>query len=228
MAKIESVLRQINRRLSDVHSKFGGKSVEYMEFKSLLFTSFQAYGYGASLEDLLRKTEEGKPIQLSRSSATVNFLGESEGLESTLRDVWDAFKSWGSVSSHLKKYEEELKKEGVQDFKVKAVDYAQKISYMNYIGSYFDDDFYENMEDEIESVEQGEIEDPEYIEALKDIWSYFHQSNEENPNRYEDAMQRFQEARVQHQEWIKEQILAGDSEEHSLGGNDPLNMSKRK
>lgn len=227
MAKIESVLRQINRRLSDVHGKFGGKSVEYMEFKSLLFTSFQAYGYGDVVKDILRATEEGKPIQLSRSAATVNFFEENAGIELTLRDVWDAFKSWGSISQHMKKYEEEFKKEGIEDYKVKAIDYAQKVSYMNYIGSYFDDDFYENMEDEIESVEQGEIEDPDYIEALKDIWGYFHQSNEENPNRYEDAMNRFQEARIQHQEWIKEQILSGGSEEHSLGGNDPLNMSKR-
>ena len=228
MAKIESVLRQINRRLADVHKKFGGKSVEYMEFKSLLFTSFQAYGYGDSLEELLRKTEEGKPVQLSRSQSIVNFLEEREGLELTLRDVWDAFKSWGSVSSHMKKYEEELKNEGVKDFKVKAVDYAQKVSYMNYIGSFFDDDFYENLEDEIEAVEQGEIEDPDYIEALKDIWGYFHQSNEENPTRYEDAMRRFQEARVEHQEWIKEQVLSSDSEEHSLGGNNTYDMSKRK
>lgn len=229
MAKIESVLRQINRRLSEVHSKFGGKSVEYMEFKSLLFTSFQVYGYGDSLEDLLRKTEEGKPIQLSRSSKTVDFLGESEGLESTLRDVWDAFKAWGSVSSHLKKYEEELKGIGISDYKVKAVDYAQKISYMNYIGNYFDDDFYEDIQDEIERVAGGEIEDPDYIEALKDIERYFNQNNSENPTRYEDAMQRFQEAREQHQEWLKRQVLVGHSPApHSLGGNNTLDMSKRK
>ena len=227
MAKIESVLRQINRKLSDVHGKFGGKSVEYMEIKSLLFTTFQVYGYGDSIQELLRSTQEGKPIQLSRSKSTVSFFEESEGMESTLRDVWSAFRGWGTITSHIKKYEEELKKEGVKDFKVKAVDYAQKVSYMNYIGSYFDDDFYENMEDEIEAVEQGEIEDPDYIEALKDIWSYFHQSNEENPNRYEDAMQRFQEARAAHQEWIKEQVLSGDSEEYSLGGNN-FDMSKRK
>lgn len=97
--KIESVLRQINKRVAEYKDYFGNYSYEYGYAKNLIVTALKNY---VDSEAIAKYTEKG--IQLSRSKSTLSTLYDNDALTENLFDVWDKLKSFGTVKSLSEQY----------------------------------------------------------------------------------------------------------------------------
>jgi len=97
--KIESALRQINKRVAEYRDCFGKYSYEYGYAKNLIVTALKNY---VDPEAIAKYTEKG--VQLSRSKSTLSMLYDNEVLSESLFEVWDKLKSFGTVKSLSDKY----------------------------------------------------------------------------------------------------------------------------
>lgn len=154
--KIESVLRLINKRITEYEQYFGKYSYEYGYAKNLLFVATKGSG-----EALLRKFKG--VITLKRSKAAIAEIVENPVLEENLFDLWESLKNFGTVKSIKVQYDAV----DVQDPYMEQA-YIQEASAEIAREVFNDDDYYEKMQEEV-----NEVEDDAGMAILKDMAKKF-------------------------------------------------------
>ena len=97
--KIESALRQINKRIAEYKDYFGDYSYEYGYAKNLIVTALKNY---TDPEAMAKYTKKG--IQLSRTKSALSELYSNESLSESIIDVWNKLKELGTVKSISEQY----------------------------------------------------------------------------------------------------------------------------
>lgn len=156
--KIESVLRLINKRITEYEQYFGKYSYEYGYAKNLLFTATKG-----SAEAMLRKFNG--VVTLKRGKAAIQEIIANPVLEENLFELWDSLKSLGTVKSLRQNY---------MDFSQGDIDadlakaFVQEASAEVAREAFNDDDYYEKMQEEV-----NEVEDDAGMAILKDMAKKF-------------------------------------------------------
>jgi hypothetical protein len=154
--KIESVLRLINKRITEYEQYFGKYSYEYGYAKNLLFVATKGSG-----EALLRKFKG--VITLKRGKAALAEITENPVLEENLFDLWEALKGFGTVNSIKAQY---IDLDTQDPYMEQA--FIQESSAALAREVFNDDDYYEKMQEEV-----NEVEDDEGMAILKDMAKKF-------------------------------------------------------
>lgn len=154
--KIESALRQINKRVAEYKDYFGKYSYEYGYAKNLIVTALKDY---VEPEAVAKYTEKG--IQLSRSKLTISMLYDNEVLSENLFEVWDKLKSFGTVKSISEQYldivtsiDPDMQKAEIQEL---SADTAKNV--------FNDDDYYSWVNSELD---EATAENRDYLQAMFD------------------------------------------------------------
>ena len=156
--KIESVLRLINKRITEYEQYFGKYSYEYGYAKNLLFVATKGSG-----EVMLRKFKG--VITLKRGKAAIQEIIANPVLEENLFELWDSLKSMGTVKSLRQNY---------MDFSQGDIDaslaqaFIQEASAEVAREAFYDDDFYKFMKEE-----ENEVEDDLGMAILKEMEKTF-------------------------------------------------------
>ena len=202
MASLDSLVRMINSRISDFYKSFGSNSIEYHKVKSLVFQALGDF-------DILLKERKGKPIGISRAKKVREAL---ISFEEDIHDLWEDIKKLGTPKSIKAKNYAGLSNEEVRE----------KSEY-EYKSKFNDQDLYEEIQDEI--VNQSKIpradRDWEYWNALIDCMDIFC-SEGRNDIRYTRILNIYTEAKLNHEEWLKEHIEDGsivDYDDYDMGEN---------
>ena len=187
--KIESVLRLINKRITEYEPYFGKYSYEYGYAKNLLFVATKGSG-----EVMLRKFKG--VITLKRGKGAIQEIIANPVLEENLFELWDSLKSMGTVKSLKQNY---------IDFSQGDIDaglaqaFIQEASAQVAREAFYDNDLYKLMKEEENKVEDDlgmailkEMEKTFRKEGkgvLKDIkWDEVKDLFDEYQNREEDEM----------------------------------------
>ena len=163
--KIESALRQINKRVAEYKDYFGKYSYEYGYAKNLIVTALKDY---VDPEAVAKYT--GKGIQLSRSKPVISMLYDNEVLSENLFEVWDKLKAFGTVKSIVNEYT------GILDSSVPETEYdvsdndmvkaeIQQLSAETAKSVFNDDDYYSWLHGEID---EATAENRDYLQAMFD------------------------------------------------------------
>lgn len=156
--KIESVLRLINKRITEYEQYFGKYSYEYGYAKNLLFTATRG-----SSEVMLRKFKG--VITLKRGKAAMQEIIANPVLEENLFELWDSLKSMGTVKSLRQNY---------MDFSQGDIDadlaqaFIQEASAEVAREAFNDDDYYKDMKEE-----ENKVEDDLGMTILKEMEKTF-------------------------------------------------------
>lgn len=156
--KIESVLRLINKRITEYEQYFGKYSYEYGYAKNLLFTATKGSG-----EAILRKFKG--VITLKRGKSAIQEIIANPALEENLFELWDSLKSLGTVNSLKQNY---------MDFSQGDVDaglaqaFIQEASAQVAREAFNDDDYYKDMK-----AEENKVEDDLGMAILKEMEKTF-------------------------------------------------------
>ena len=154
--KIESVLRQINKRVAEYKDYFGKYSYEYGYAKNLIVTALKNY---VDPEAVAKYTSKG--IQLSRSKPTISMLYENDILSENLFEVWDKLKSFGTVKQISEQYvdivssiDSDMQKAEIQELSAET---AKSV--------FNDDDYYSWLQGEID---EATAENRDYLQTMFD------------------------------------------------------------
>lgn len=163
--KIESAIRQINKRVAEYRDYFGNYSYEYGYAKNLIVTAIKNY---VDPEVVAKYTDKG--IQISRSKSTMSALYSNEALTESFFEVWDKLKSFGTVKSIVNEYT------GILDSSVPETEYdipdsdmiqaeIQQLSAETAKSVFNDDDYYSWLQGEID---EATAENRDYLQAMFD------------------------------------------------------------
>lgn len=163
--KIESALRQINKRVAEYKDYFGKYSYEYGYAKNLIVTALKDY---VDPEAVAKYT--GKGIQLSRSKPVISMLYDNEVLSENLFEVWDKLKAFGTVKSIVNEYT------GILDSSVPETEYdvsdndmvkaeIQQLSAETAKSVFNDDDYYSWLMGEID---EATADNRDYLQSMYD------------------------------------------------------------
>ena len=163
--KIESALRQINKRVAEYKDYFGDYSYEYGYAKNLIVTALKNY---TEPEAIAKYTKKG--IQLSRSKSTISMLYDNEVLSENIFGVWDKLMSFGTVKSIVNEYT------GILDSSAPETEYdvpdsdmvqaeIQQLSAETAKSVFNDDDYYTWLQGEID---EATAENRDYLQAMFD------------------------------------------------------------
>lgn len=163
--KIESALRQINKRVAEYRDYFGKYSYEYGYAKNLIVTALKNY---VEPEAIAKYT--GKGIQLSRSKSALSEFYDNDALTENIFDVWDKLKSFGTVKSILNEYTAildsgtpETEYDVSDDDMVKAE--VQQLSAETAKSVFNDDDYYSWLQGEID---EATAENRDFLQSMYD------------------------------------------------------------
>ena len=227
MAKIASIVRQINRRLADLYDTFGVKSTEYAKAKSILFSAFNRQAIMEGLE-IVTLARQDKPMQLSRSNKAMFAYENVLEFTSALADTWEELKEMGTAKAIMKEYKANLERtfesqEEEEEFIRRQSD-LRRMSELQYAESFLDTDYYVEVNDEInENAMEG---DEEYAKSLAEAMSIFKETGTKREDKWNRVRSILIEAKIKHQEWLAGEMRHTDSP-HDMGGN-PWDMSKRR
>lgn len=163
--KIESALRQINKRVAEYKDYFGKYSYEYGYAKNLIVTALKDYVDPGAVA---KYTEKG--IQLSRSKSVISMLYDNEVLSENLFEVWDKLKAFGTVKSIVNEYT------GILDSSVPETEYdvsdndmvkaeIQQLSSETAKSVFNDDDYYSWLQGEID---EATAENRDFLQSMFD------------------------------------------------------------
>lgn len=154
--KIESAIRQINKRVAEYRDYFGKYSYEYGYAKNLIVTALKNY---VDPEVVAKYTDKG--IQISRSKSTMSALYSNEALTESFFDVWDKLKSFGTVKSISEQYldivsslDPDMQKAEIQEL---SADTAKSV--------FNDDDYYSWLQGEID---EATAENRDFLQSMFD------------------------------------------------------------
>lgn len=163
--KIESALRQINKRVAEYKDYFGNYSYEYGYAKNLIITALKNY---VDPEVLIKYTPKG--IQFSRAKSALSEYYSNEALTEDVIEVWNKLKEFGTVKSIVKDYSSildssvpETEFDIVDDDMVKAE--IQQLSAETAKSVFNDDDYYSWLQGEID---EATADNRDFLQSMFD------------------------------------------------------------
>jgi predicted house-cleaning noncanonical NTP pyrophosphatase (MazG superfamily) len=215
-ASIESMIKFVNKRMSEVSKYFGVNSTEYHSMKNILY---QNLGGGA---DPLLRYDKGK-ISISRSKMSLQAFEGNEYLGDILEDVYRDIQEMGTVRTMANEYFEyanftakELSDEAFKQ-------YVRERSYEDYRAKYLDDDTYQEVNRLLleESGKYGTDEyDEEFNNALEEVHDILTEKGRQRDYAYAIAERKLNDAKAEHEKWLLQRALEKSGEESDLGGNE--------
>ena len=215
-ASVESMIKFINKRMSEVSKYFGVNSTEYHGMRNVLY---QNLGGGA---DPLLKYDKGK-ISISRSKMSLKAFEGNEYLIDILSDVHQEIMSMGTVKQMANEYfpyanftNKELNSDEFRQ-------YVSEISYENYRAKYLDDDTYQEVNRLLleESEKYGTDEyDEDFNNALEEVHDILTERGRQRDYAYAIAERKLNDAKAEHERWMLERALEKAGEESDLGSNE--------
>lgn len=217
-----SVVKSINKRSAEIRKYFGELSIEYMKIKSLI------YSYVGQTDFLIRE-EEDKPLAISRSKRAQQAYPY---IASTLDELWEDIKKYGTVKKLRSGYEFELSQDAF-DYDTGAydtvVDYddpdvieaIRQASFKSYMRAYSDTDVYSTINSEItdQAMLPSDERDEEYLNGLEYALSILHEKGKSMANKVSRAWAYFSRIQLEHEEKLR-RIAESGRGEANLGGND--------
>lgn len=219
---LESAIKAINKRLTDIYNFFGAKSIEYHEARTTLFSSL-----GSDVDILLRTHEKGKPIQLSRSK---NAMRGWKRYEFDLKFALVEMRKSGTVRQMAQSILDEFNfesKEVTGDAKKHWKSWQQEIkdfTKAEYEAKYGDSDLYEQIVDEMaeENSKDESIRDDMYITELGNALDCF-RGHAQREYRYARAEDAFLKAKADHEIRMRSKLTEDSDEPADV--EDKLDMS---
>ena len=154
--KIESALRQINKRIAEYKDYFGKYSYEYGYAKNLIVTALKNY---TDPEAMAKYTQKG--LQLSRTKSALSEFYSNESLSESIFEVWDKLKEFGTVKSLSEQYldivssiDPDMQQAEIQEL---SADTAKNV--------FNDDDYYSWLMGEIDEATQ---DNKDYLQSMYD------------------------------------------------------------
>lgn len=154
--KIESALRQINKRIAEYKDYFGNYSYEYGYAKNLIVTALKNY---TDPEVMAKYTQKG--IQLSRTKSALSELYSNESLSESIFEVWDKLKEFGTVKSISEQYldmvssiDPDMQQAEIQEL---SADTAKSV--------FNDDDYYNWLQGEID---EATLDNKDFLQSMYD------------------------------------------------------------
>ena len=213
---VESMIKFINKRMSEVSKYFGVNSTEYHSMKNILY---QNLGGGA---DPLLRYDKGK-ISISRAKMSLKAFESNEYLADILEDVYRDIQGMGTVRAMANEYftydnftAKELSNESIQQ-------YIKEQSYENYRAKYLDDDTYQEVNRLLleESGKYGTDEyDKEFNNALEEVHDILTEKGRQRDYSYAIAERKLNDAKSAHERWLLQRALESAGQESDLGGNE--------
>lgn len=213
---VESMIKFINKRMSEVSKYFTTNSDEYHKMKNILY---QNLGGGA---DPLLKYDKGK-VSISRSKMALKAFESNEYLIDILSDVHREIMSIGTVKQMANEYFP------YANFTNKELDsdefrqYVREISYENYRSKYLDDDLYQEVNRLLleESQKFGEDNfDETFYNSLEEIHDVLTERGRQRDYAYAVAEKMLNDAKIEHEKFLLKRALEKSGEESDLGGNE--------
>lgn len=221
-----SVVKSINKRIKAFYDYFGPNSVEYMDIKSIV------YSYIGQTDFLLREyydDEEGS-MAVSRSKRAQKAYPY---IASTIDELWEALKKYGTVKKHQRDYAYEITQDAF-DFDSPAetatvVDYddpevqdmIRQASFEAYMDKYSDTDLYTIINEEI--LEQTRLPEDEkdnaYLDGLEYVFNIMHEKGKSVENKIARAWSYFNRIKLEHESYLKLKAEDGNGE-YDKGAND--------
>lgn len=216
MAKtIESTIKMINRRISQIYNYFEGKSTEYMEAKNLVFS----YMGG---NDFLIREPGVKALSLSGSKKAMQAY--TEVFHRDIEELWNALQDMGTVKQLAEEYELYDPENPTKSFDYKDPAIRELIleaTTQSYTQKYIDTDLYEKVHAELieESSKPYDEQDHEYLDGLERVLDYLHRKGSSRDSNIASAWSLFTKIRLDHESKLKNQAENEGEEEVDLGGN---------
>lgn len=216
MATAESLVRSINRRLSEIESYFGTGSYEYHRAKNVVWQDL-----GNELEALL-KYDKGK-VSISRSKRVISAIEGQDGLFEIVEEVWNTLRGFGTVREQANSYMnyDYFTLKELQNTDIKET--IAEMSRNRYRASYVDDDIY----DETDKLLLEETEkygtkkyDETFYNSLKEVKEIFREKGAHRDYKYARAEKLLQEAKAAHEEFLLNKVLEKGGEPADMGENE--------
>lgn len=216
MATVESLVKMINARIKSIYDYFTETSIEYMKAKSILFSYYGEF-------DFLIRESNDQPIGLIRGKKALELYYSRPD---ELQEVWQKLQEYGTVkqlASHYEIQEDEYSPSesvGVNYKDTEIRDLIREETERAYNAEYSDDDLYEKLRDEIteQAMIPREERDADYWIALNTAYDMLHVRGMGIEQKVSRAWGIFNEARIAHEEWLREHSAETD-QEFELGGN---------
>lgn len=216
MASAESLVRSINRRLSEIEKYFGSESFEFHRAKNVVWQEL-----GGGLESLL-KYDKGR-VSISRSKRVISEIESQGDLYEIVQEVWNTIRGQGTVremANQYMNYDYFTLKE-LQNADIKET--IAEMSRNRYRASYVDDDIYDETDDLL-AEEAEKLGTDEYDEAfynsLKEVKEIFRERGSHRDYKYARAEQMLQQAKAAHEEFLVNRILENSGEPADMGENE--------
>lgn len=222
MRKADSIMRQINRRLTEISGFFGMKSIEYQSIRALIGTI-------PGVEALMR-FPKGTPL-MSRTKRVIEQVESTPELKEKLEKVLEAILAKGSVREQARKYYAS----GVEPPKGKKLrehqDVIQELAEAAYESRYNDDDIYNKHLPE-EEQEAARSEDAIYQAELEAIHKIFEEEpGKGNPagklEKWNRIKREFERAKDEHYERLVEDLSQDEEAQEAAKWADKI-LNPRK
>lgn len=215
-ATAESLVKSINRRLSEIEKYFGKGSYEYHKAKNVVWQEL-----GNDYEGLL-KYDKGR-VTVSRSKRVVDSITGNATLYDIVNEVWATLQEQGTVLQQANEYfnYDRFTKKELQNESIK--DYIQEASRAAYRSAYVDDDIYDEVNDLLikESQKFGTDDyDETFYNALEEIHNVMQESGVHRDWRYAQAEKMLADAKMAHEKWLVDQVVKDAGEPADLGSNE--------
>lgn len=221
MPTTESVIKMLNKRLSDFYDFFGYRSPEYNEIKTIVFQNFRGS------DDMILK-QKGRAPRISRSKAHMQQYNSNQALQSNLQSIYDKVMEIGTVRKVAESYADTLEKQGINVtgnglFTMRKgwehVEDFRKLARSNYAAQFNDDDYYKYMNEAISTTF-----DELYLKDLEELNNKFHEKpGNGNPlgmdKKWDEIEEFYKQAKKKHEERIANGEVPPDADT-----NDPLDM----
>lgn len=216
MATAESLVKGINRRLSEIEKYFGTNSYEYHRAKNVVWQEL-----GGGMEALL-KYDKGK-VSISRSKRVIGAIEGQDGLFDIVEEVWRTLSSQGTVRTMANEYinydyftNKELNSPDIKN-------YIREMSENKYRSSYVDDDIYDEINDLLvkESEKYGTDEyDETFYNALEEAHDALTEKGSHRDYKYARAERILAEAKMKHEEFLLNRVMEKAGEMADMGENE--------
>lgn len=249
MATMESMIKYINKKLSDFREYYGEKSYHYQHLASVLFNIENIPNYAPQEQSsgiwgkhsVAIKMEPNKPIRIARKKDVLENISINPVAMDELTDIYDYYKAYGTVrqtafesiselikGSKIIVDHNEIKGQELQTFQP----ILRDIQHEKYLSEFQDKDLYLIYEeaDDLgmeEAFKDDEERDDEYLKDLEDVKKAFEEKGEGiRERKANDIMKAFEAAKQAHKERLKERLnVSEDNSDNAPAPANPYNMS---
>lgn len=216
MASAESLARSINRRLSEIEKYFGLESFEYHRASNILWQEL-----GGGMEALL-KYDKGH-VTISRSKSVLSAIESQDDLFEIVEEVWNTIRRQGTIREMANEYVnyDYFTTKELQRPEIKQA--IGEMSYNRYTSAYVDTDLYKETQRLLaeESEKYGTEEfDETFFNSLSEVMDLFRESGMHRDYKYAKAEQMLTQAKIAHEEFLRNKILEDAGEPADMGENE--------